>query len=132
MQGVLETAKLTSDHPQRYMMPIKWFLILVFASIHTTSQNTTVTMYRLLQDPKVIDELLEEQNQVFEKHHGSNYDDHDITKLLTGEVIKDLVKLDSVCREAMRFSSFYAELPHTYIGKSPLTMSNGAIINPGM
>ena len=89
-------------------------------------------MYRLLQHPKAIDELLEEQKQVLEKHYGHDFDDSDMTKLFTGEVIKDLVKLDSVCRESMRTSSFYAELPHTYIGKSPLTMSNGAIIHPGM
>lgn len=106
---------------------------MIASAIHTTTENTTVILYRILQHPEIIDELLQEQKQVLEKHHGDNVDHHqDLTNLFTGEVIKDLVKLDSVCREAMRLRSFYIDLPHTYVGKSPLTLSCGAIIKPGM
>lgn len=110
---------------------MQYFLALVFASIHTTSENATITMYRLLQHPEAIEPLLEEQQQVLEKHYGPNFDDSDMTKLFTGEVVKDFTRLDSLCRETMRVRNFYLELPHTYLGKSRFTMSNGAVIHPG-
>ena len=84
-----------------------------------------------MQNPEIIDVLLEEQNEVLEKHYGNNIDYSDYTKLFTGEVIKELVKLDSVCREAMRSRNSYLELPHTYVGKSRITLSCGAVIEPG-
>ncbi|CDH58715.1 predicted protein [Lichtheimia corymbifera JMRC:FSU:9682] len=131
LQSVIETLQLTSNHPHRYMLPVQYFLALVFASIHTTSENATITMYRLLQHPEAIEPLLEEQQQVLEKHYGPNFDDSDMTKLFTGEVVKDFTRLDSLCRETMRVRNFYLELPHTYLGKSRFTMSNGAVIHPG-
>ncbi|KAJ8660802.1 hypothetical protein O0I10_003445 [Lichtheimia ornata] len=131
LQDIIETINLTLDNPKRHILPVKWLLALFFASIHTTSENSTIVLYRIMQNPEIIDVLLEEQNEVLEKHYGTNIDYSDTTKLFTGEVIKDLVKLDSVCREAMRSRNSYLELPHTYVGKSRITLSCGAVIEPG-
>lgn len=114
------------------MLVAKWLLAVVVVGNQSTRDNVTVILYRILQHPEVIDELLQEQRQVLEKHHGADVNDNDdLTTLFTGEVIKDLVRLDSVCRETMRLRSFYLDYPHTYIGKSPFTFANGYTIQPG-
>ncbi|KAJ8660769.1 hypothetical protein O0I10_003412 [Lichtheimia ornata] len=132
IQCIIEEAKITSADPERYMLVAKWLLAVVVVGNQSTRDNVTVILYRILQHSEVIDELLEEQKQVLEKHHGAGIDDtEDLVTSFTGEVIKDLVKLDSVCRETMRLRSFFLDYPHTYIGKSPFTFTNGYTIQPG-
>ncbi|KAJ8660770.1 hypothetical protein O0I10_003413 [Lichtheimia ornata] len=132
IQDIIEESEITSSDPDKYIIAVRWILVMIASAGHTTTENTTIILYRILQHPEVIDELLQEQRQVLEKHHGADVNDaEDLATLFTGEVIKDLVKLDSVCREAMRLRSFYIDLPHTYVGKSPLALTNTCTINPG-
>lgn len=109
---------------------VKWLIALIFAAIHTTSENSTVVLYRILSKPDVVEELLEEQREVLVRH-GISPDEKDPSKMFTGAVIKDLVKLDSACREGMRMRNDYLTLGHTYLGKKPITLSCGAVIKPG-
>ncbi|KAJ8656501.1 hypothetical protein O0I10_007824 [Lichtheimia ornata] len=109
---------------------VKWLIALIFAAIHTTSENSTVVLYRILSKPGVVEELLEEQREVLVQH-GISPDEKDPSKMFTGAVIKDLVKLDSACREGMRMRNDYLTLGHTYLGKKPITLSCGAVIKPG-
>ncbi|KAI9311800.1 cytochrome P450 [Dichotomocladium elegans] len=108
----------------------KWLIGLIFAAIHTTSENTSIVLYRLIEHPDVIEELLEEQREVV-KRHGLDPDEKDPTKMFTSEVIKDLKKLDSACREALRLRNDMLNLGHTYLGKQKITLSNGTVIRPG-
>ncbi|CDH58659.1 predicted protein [Lichtheimia corymbifera JMRC:FSU:9682] len=132
IQCIIDETKLTSGDPEKYMLVAKWLLAVVVVGNQSTRDNVTVILYRILQHPEVIDELLQEQRQVLEKHRGADVNDNDdLTALFTGKVIKNLVKLDSVCRETMRLRSFYLDYPHAYIGKSPFTFTNGYTIQPG-
>ena len=115
-------------------------LFLTFASIHTTTENGTIVLYRLLQNPKLIEVLLEEQKYVLEQEQ------HDQQKMsqekesnkknrtneiFTSDIIKKMVKLDSVCREALRLRSQFYELPHTNVSDHNIVLSNGTIIPSG-
>lgn len=111
----------------------EWIILLIFASIHTTSENSTVIMYRLLQHPELIPELLEEQNRVLSEHLGEDVvkSTDDAVSLFTFDVIRNLPKLDSLCRESLRLRNDFLTLPHKYMGKSNFTLSNGVVIKPG-
>ncbi|KAI8147549.1 cytochrome P450 [Fennellomyces sp. T-0311] len=97
-----------------------WMIVLIFASVHTTTEHGTIVLYRLLQHPDIIEELLREQNEVL---GGST--------LFTGEVVRKLVKLDSVCREALRFKNDFFALPHRNVSGGNIALSNGVVIKPG-
>ena len=107
---------------------VNWMFALIFASIHTTSENATVVIYQLLQHPELMEELLEEQNEVLERHGLQATEGSDA---FTFDIIKEFVKLDSVCREAMRLKNQYYELPHCNIGNNSIVLSNGTVIPPG-
>ncbi|KAL0094324.1 cytochrome P450 [Phycomyces blakesleeanus] len=101
---------------------------IIFASIHTTSEAATTVLYRILDNPEVIEALREEQDQVFRKE---GIDENAGAEVFTRSIIKQFVKLDSVCRESSRLKNEFIKLPHAYEGTTPLKLSNGAIIKPG-
>ncbi|KAI9312752.1 cytochrome P450 [Dichotomocladium elegans] len=131
LQTILESHCEQSSDPE-YIADImtKWMIELVFAAVHTTSENSTIVLYRLAEHPDVVEELLQEQKEVL-RNHGISPDEKDPAEMFTGAAIKDLVKLDSVCREAMRIKNNFLTHNHTYIGKGNITLSSGAVIKPG-
>lgn len=106
---------------------------LIFASIHTTTEISTTVLYRLLQHPELIPELLEEQDQVLHSFLGEDVvkSTDDAATLFTYDVVHNLPKLDSLCRESIRLRNDYLIMSHKYIGKNKFTFSNGAVIKPG-
>ncbi|ORX60472.1 cytochrome P450 [Hesseltinella vesiculosa] len=107
---------------------VSWLTVLVFASIHTTSENGEVVLYRLLQHPELLDELYQEQNQVLEE---AGYDASVGPEVFTRELLNKFTKLDSVIRETARVRANYITLPHTNITNHPIVLSCGARILPG-
>ncbi|KAI8147964.1 cytochrome P450 [Fennellomyces sp. T-0311] len=107
---------------------VNWMFALIFASIHTTAENATVVIYKILQHPRLMEELLEEQNEVLERHGLQATEGSDA---FTFDIIKEFSKLDSVCREAMRLKNQYYELPHCNVGNNSIVLSNGTVIPPG-
>ncbi|KAG2223854.1 hypothetical protein INT45_012727, partial [Circinella minor] len=106
---------------------VNWMFSLIFASVHTTSENATVVIYRLLEHPKLMEELLEEQNEVLRRH---GVEAGKGSEAFSFNIIKEFVKLDSVCREALRLKNQYFELPHTNISGKNVVLSNGVVIPP--
>ena len=53
------------------------------------------------------------------------------SEVFTFDIIKNMIKLDSVCRESMRLRNEFYELTHTNVGKNKVVLSNGTIIPPG-
>ncbi|KAI9490971.1 cytochrome P450 [Zychaea mexicana] len=107
---------------------VNWMFSLIFASVHTTSENATVVIYRLLENPELMDELLEEQNEVLRRH---GVEAGKGSEAFSFDIIKEFVKLDSVCREALRLKNQYYELSHTNISGKNIVLSNGVVIPPG-
>lgn len=101
---------------------------LIFAAIHTTSENSTISLYRIMSHPGLIDELLEEQNQVL-KDEG--FDKNCGPEVFTREILSKFVKLDSAIREGLRCRNDNISLPHKNISKENIILSNGVIIRPG-
>ncbi|KAI9246698.1 cytochrome P450, partial [Phascolomyces articulosus] len=85
-------------------------------------------LYRLLQHPEVTEELLKEQQQVLQESgldpNGKSVD------VFTCDVLKKMLKLDSVVRESLRLRNQFYELPHTNIRNHNVVLSNGTIIPP--
>ncbi|KAI9028902.1 cytochrome P450 [Phycomyces nitens] len=127
LQDLLENVK-APKHIELVEHLVHILTFLIFVSLHTTSENCTILLYRLLETPAIMDELVEEQKEVL-KQEGLG--DNCGSEVFTRELLKKFVKLDSVCREAFRMRNQYISLPHEYEGDVPLTLSNGAIINPG-
>ncbi|KAG2224162.1 hypothetical protein INT45_000177, partial [Circinella minor] len=105
-----------------------WMIGLIFAAVHTTSEHGTMILYRLLKHPEIINELIEEQKQVFKDNFNSCNGDYDD---ITTESLKKLVKLDSVCRETLRVKNDFLTLPHANISNKHIVLSNGVAIPPG-
>ncbi|KAI8337990.1 cytochrome P450 [Chlamydoabsidia padenii] len=101
---------------------------IIFAALHTTSENGTLVFYRLLDNPQVMEDLLEEQNQVLEK---AGYDGDVGPEVFTREILNKFTKLDSVIRETCRLRNDYIALPHKNISNKIITLSGGAMIRPG-
>ncbi|KAI7851355.1 cytochrome P450 [Circinella umbellata] len=118
-----------NNQKEFYTAMLDQLLVLIFASVHTTSENGTIVISRLLQHPEVIDELLEEQDQVLRKA-GLDPNQGNSVDLFTFEIIKNMPKLDSVCRESLRLRSQFYELAHTNITKRNVVLSNGTVIPP--
>ena len=108
---------------------VNYTMGLIFASIHTTTENGTIAFYRILQHPELIEELLEEQKEVLEKNginpNGAAKD------VFTFEIVKGLPKLDSIVRESLRLRNEFYELPHSNVGNNKIVLSNGTVIQPG-
>lgn len=105
---------------------INWTFLLVFASIHTTTENTTMVLYWLMKYPQYIDELLEEQKAAIESEGTKGQDPE-----LSFDVIKKLVKLDSFVREVFRQRTVGLSLQHKNVSKHDIELSNGIIIPSG-
>lgn len=133
MQDIIEDSLKNPPRKELVQHLTDWIIQLIFASIHTTSENSTVVMYRLLQHPELIPELLEEQNQVLCEYLGEDVvnSTDDAVLLFTFDVVRNLPKLDSLCRESLRLRNDYFTLTHKYLGKNKITLSNGAVIKPG-
>lgn len=101
---------------------------LIFAALHTTSENSTVVLYRLLAQPEVMDDLVAEQETVLSQE---GYPKDASAEVMTRQMIKKFEKLDSVCRESFRLRNDFLALPHFYRGKDDLTLTNGTVIKPG-
>ncbi|KAI9490233.1 cytochrome P450, partial [Zychaea mexicana] len=79
--------------------------------------------------PELIDELLKEQQETIEN---AGLDPNGKSnEVFTYDTIKDMVKLDSVCRETMRLRNRFYDLLHTNISEKKVVLSNGTIIPPG-
>ncbi|KAI7850426.1 cytochrome P450 [Circinella umbellata] len=104
-------------------------IVLIFASIHTTSENGTIVLYHILNTPGLIEELYKEQQEVL-TNAGLDPNGKS-SEVFTFDIIKSMVKLDSVCRESMRLRNEFYELTHTNVGKNKIVLSNGTIIPPG-
>lgn len=111
----------------RYL--VDWILILIFAAVHTTSENTTIFIYRLLQNPHVMDDLLEEQRQVLTSL-GKPLDGPD-EQVFTRSTVKMFEKLDSFCRECFRLQNDFLGLSHIYNGKRDFLLGDKCVVHPG-
>ncbi|KAI8065228.1 cytochrome P450 [Gongronella butleri] len=107
---------------------VNWLTQLIFAALHTTSENSTVVLYRLMQNPGLWDELYREQNEVLE---AAGYDASVGPEVFTREILNKFVKMDSVIRESARMRNDFINLPHNNVSKTTLTLSNGAVVLPG-
>ncbi|KAI8065230.1 cytochrome P450 [Gongronella butleri] len=107
---------------------VAWFTSLIFAAIHTTSENSTVFIYRLLQHPELVQDLYEEQNEILQKH---GYDASVGPEVFTREILNEFVKMDSAIRETARARHTYYGLPHTNTSNRTIVLSSGARILPG-
>ncbi|ORX60470.1 cytochrome P450 [Hesseltinella vesiculosa] len=107
---------------------INWMTQLIFAALHTTSENGKVVLYRLLQHPEVMEELYAEQNEVLA---AAGYDESAGPEVFDREMLNKFVKLDSAVREACRLKNEFVGLPHENTTDKTLTLSNGAVILPG-
>ncbi|OZJ05603.1 hypothetical protein BZG36_01483 [Bifiguratus adelaidae] len=101
-------------------------VVLVFVSIHTTSHNSNLALWYLALHPEYVDELLDEQKQVF-----SETSDEDQGTPWTGTAIKKMVKLDSFVRETFRMRGDGADLPHKVISEKDCVLSNGMVVPKG-
>ncbi|KAI8394317.1 cytochrome P450 [Radiomyces spectabilis] len=107
---------------------VDWITQLIFAALHTTSENCTVALYRILDTPGLVDELFEEQQQVLKQE---GYSEDVGPEVFNRELLKNFVKLDSACREAFRMRNDFIGLPHLYTGDKQITLSNGVLVQPG-
>lgn len=128
LQDIIERHPNSNTKSNIYDYVVDTLTALIFAALHTTSENSTVVLYRLLQHPELMDELVAEQDAVLVEH-GLPKDSS--ARVMTRQIIKQFEKLDSVCRESFRIRNDYLGLSHTYEGKKDFVLSNGAIIKPG-
>ncbi|KAH8552678.1 cytochrome P450 [Umbelopsis sp. PMI_123] len=127
LQIIIEQHDPTEDWGSPYTdFIINYMFILVFVSIHTTTENTTHTLYYLMKHPEYIQELIDEQKRVLEEE-GTK--DKDVK--FTYDVLKKLTKLDSFIREVFRMRTIELGLQHKNITKHDITLSNGYVIPPG-
>ncbi|KAG2219510.1 hypothetical protein INT45_002827, partial [Circinella minor] len=140
LQELIEHADPPS-YQDMYTFILNQLLFLTFVSIHTTTENGTIVLYRLLQHPQIIKELLEEQKYVLEQEQedqqktsqqkgSTNMKNNLTSEVFTADTIKKMVKLDSVCRETFRLRSQFYELSHTNVSDHNIVLSNGTVIPP--
>ncbi|KAI9470411.1 cytochrome P450 [Zychaea mexicana] len=128
LQDIIENHPPPPSYPGNcYTYFTNWVIALIFASVATTTEHGALVLYRMLQHPEIVDELVQEQKDVFGEDILNSKDNN----VFTGESLRKLVKLVSVCREAIRMRNEYLTLPHTNIGKQSFTLSNGVVIPPG-
>ncbi|CAO3620613.1 unnamed protein product [Cunninghamella echinulata] len=128
---ILQSMMESSDKPDYldiYDYCLEMVTQFIFAALHTTSENSTVALYRILNHPGFIDELLEEQNQVLESE---GFDQNCGPEVFTREILNKFVKLDSAIREAFRIKNVYIDLPHQNISNENVVLSGGTVIKPG-
>lgn len=101
---------------------------IIFAALHTTSENGTLALYRLLDNPELFEDLYEEQNRVLEE---AGFDRSVGPEVFTREILNKFVKMDSLIRETSRLRNEFISLPHMNTGNKTITLSGGAMIRPG-
>nr|ANH61882.1 CYP5311B1 [Absidia caerulea] len=127
LQDLLETDECP-DHIDIYSRVIYWITQIIFAALHTTSENGTLALYRLLDNPELFEDLYEEQNQVLEQ---AGYDRSVGPEVFTREILNKFVKMDSLIRETSRLRNEFISLPHMNTSNKTITLSGGAMIRPG-
>ncbi|KAI9309164.1 cytochrome P450 [Cunninghamella echinulata] len=127
LQAMIES-KDRPEHVDIYVYCSENITQLIFAALHTTSENSTIALYRILNHPGLIDELLEEQNEILEME---GFDKSCGPEVFTREIVNKFVKLDSAIRESLRVRNDYITLPHVNISQENVILSNGVIIRPG-
>ncbi|KAI8885273.1 cytochrome P450, partial [Backusella circina FSU 941] len=96
--------------------------MFIFVGIHTTAEAANQVLYRLMLHNEYIEELLQEQEDIF-----SGQPDAEFVPALS----KKMVKLDSFIREVLRCRSDSLGLLHKHIGTDDLELSPGVVIHPG-
>ncbi|KAF9114520.1 hypothetical protein BGX27_010577 [Mortierella sp. AM989] len=126
-------------------------LMLVLASVHTTSDSSTNLCYYLAAFPEYMEPLLEEQREVLDQiekerqalrqktlDSGEVASEHDFegTELdpkkdrdLTSSAVKRMTHMDSFVREVFRYRSERLSLPH--LARKDVVLSNGMVISKG-
>ncbi|KAI7823344.1 cytochrome P450 [Gamsiella multidivaricata] len=120
-------------------------LILVLASVHTTTDTSTNLLYYMAAFPEYLDKLYEEQQQVLDtiqkereeqrqalraknEEIGEELDPtHD--RDLSAAAIKKMVHMDSFVREVFRFRTERLTLVHR--ARKTVTLSSGIVIQKG-
>ncbi|ORY01209.1 cytochrome P450 [Basidiobolus meristosporus CBS 931.73] len=103
-----------------------FILLLVFASVNTTTDFTTYICYYLAAFPQYYETLHEEMNRVLDEEAKEN---GNTSREWTAAAVKKMAHLDSFVRESVRYRLNMLELPH-YVRKDS-QMSNGVIIPKG-
>jgi cytochrome P450 len=127
LQDILESGDIPA-HVDPTEHCCDWVTQIIFAALHTTSENGTLSFYRLLDNPQVLEDLMEEQNQVLEE---AGYDTTVGPEVFTREILNKFVKMDSVIRETSRLRNDYIGLPHLNTSNKTITLSGGAMIHAG-
>ncbi|KAG0269132.1 hypothetical protein DFQ27_004705 [Actinomortierella ambigua] len=117
-------------------------LVMVLASVHTTSDASTNLLYYLAQYPEYIDKLYEEMQEVLAQEareieelaikDGITTDTPLITKpsdAMSAKAMKKMVYLDSFVREVFRHRTDLIGIPH--MARKNLTLGNGVRIPKG-
>lgn len=105
---------------------INWMFVLVFVSIHTTTENATHSLYWLMKYPEFMEVLVEEQQRVLEEEGTKNKE-----VKFTYDVLRKLTKLDSFIREVFRIRTIELSMQHKNISNHDITLSNGYVVPPG-
>lgn len=108
---------------------------LIFASIHTTTDNSLAVLYAIADHEECVDELLEEQEAVLaeeenEEAEEENEETEESVKL-NGRAIKKMVKLDSFLREVLRNNDRWATLPHKNTRREDVVLPDGLVVSKG-
>ncbi|KAI1288629.1 hypothetical protein EDD11_009848 [Mortierella claussenii] len=126
-------------------------MILVLASVHTTSDSSTNLCYYLAAFPEYVEPLYEEQKEVLAQISeerqalrqsklesgtvttetdfvGTDLDPEKDSEFSAG-TLKRLVKMDSFVREVFRYRLERLSLPHT--ARKNVVLSNGMVITKG-
>ena len=126
-------------------------LLLVLASVHTTSDTSTNVLYYLAAFPEHMDTLLQEQHRVLdeitrereeqrqsrllsgEAHSSQDFEGTDLDpkndRDLSAAAVKRMVHVDSFVREIFRYRSERLQLPH--LARKNVVLSNGMTIHKG-
>lgn len=105
---------------------INWMFLLVFVSVHTTTENSTHALYWLMKHPEFMEVLVEEQQRVLEEEGTKNKE-----VKFTYDVLRKLTKLDSFIREVFRIRTIELSLQHKNISNHDIILSNGYVVPPG-
>ncbi|KAI9250128.1 cytochrome P450 [Phascolomyces articulosus] len=129
LQDLMENYPIpTLSRKDIYTYYAGWMTCLFFPSVPTIANLISAVFHRLLQHPEIIEELINEQNEVFGDPHYSNRGGGGC---FTIESARKLVKLDSVCRESFRTNKEFTASDRTNVGSESVILSNGVIIPPG-
>ena len=120
-------------------------MILILASVHTTTDDSTNVLFHLAAFPEYIDKLFEEQQEVLdaiqqerqeqrkalvEKGEAIPEDlDPSQDRALSAPAIKRMVHMDSFVREVLRCRTDRLALNHR--ARQSVTLSNGMVISKG-